>query len=236
MGKVIFELSGVPGSGKTTLVNQFTKSFPQCEVLSDYQFYRKPHKYLNKVRTIRFWLSGDIRIKKILAQMQTECVQYKYRKQHLKKQLNYIRCICLYRHFGTDFNIAISEGMFQALLELMDTVEKSKETMAIEYCAELFHLFSKEFPYVKIVALKLDYRKANFRINHRNDRHNSVDNLGEEKRVILLEKRCRNMEALLNKINADETKIHVLYADKDINDIYSSLIEFVGEMGGYSAL
>ena len=43
------------------------------------------------------------------------------------------------------------------------------------------------------------------------------------------------MEALLNKVNADKTKIHVLYADNDINEVYSSLTEFVTGMGGYSA-
>lgn len=237
MGKFIFELSGVPGSGKTTLVDRLTKSFPQYDILIDYQFYRKQHKYLNKVRTISFWLMGkDKEAKKILAKMRKECVQRRDRGIHLKKQLNYIRCICLYRQFGSNFNIAISEGIFQALLELMDTVKRSKENVAIVYCAELYRLFIEEFSYVNILVLKLDYIKANSRVNHRNDKRNSVDKLREEERIFLLEKRCRNMEILLNVIDTNESKIHVLYADNTCDDVYGKFIEIIGRMGGYNDL
>lgn len=231
MGRIVFEMSGIPGAGKTTLTYMIIDSFSDYHFLTDVSFYRKKQRFISRIRTLWYWLIPRYReIKSLLKTMGRKCVVRENHMLFLKKKMSFIRCLGLYNRYISKNNIALSEGVIQGLFELMDYVEVSEREMAIQYCVDILRKVKQVFPNIKFCLLILDYDVAHDRIVGRKDTNNSVDRMESKKQLQFLRKRYENAILLYEKCEHSDLGVFVLNGEKSLNELLAEIcIQLHGE-------
>lgn len=223
MERIICELSGLPGTGKTTVTNLLIEDLKKnYNIVSDNLFFKIFNiDILNKIFVIWFWFNEENKtIKKLMKEIYKECVNKKDKKKFYRKELHLIRCIYQYKYNKTN-NIIISEGFIQAILELLDFTNEEKRLKAIYLCAEIFKSFKIKNPKINYYILITDYVTAHDRIKKRikvkDYIYNSVDIMSEQDRDLFLKKRYNNIFDFLKVLEKKSLLENVTIIDSNNN-------------------
>ena len=219
MERIILELSGIPGSGKSTLIEGLTQEEAATRFITDSDFYPPKKEGFKALRL--FWYLTDFRNSKFRTQLRPIRTFFQQDKvQFLKKELNILRTISLYRKYYAFNSIALSEGLIQGCFEILDRVDAERIDQAVRCCCDVLGLFCREFPDIRFYILTLDPAAANSRINGRNSSDNSVDCMENPVREAFLCKRSDNCRLLCDALmkTGISDQIHILDASMTAED------------------
>lgn len=194
MEYVSIELNGLPGCGKTTLVNSLDTGIIKYFSLEN-SFFSCLNKPLGRFCSLKFCFFGNILFDiKFIFYVQKHAVCGK-KKHALQKVLKLFRFKGILKQNKNNF--LLSEGYLQIVLEIMDFLDV-KNFQATDIFYEYVKNDLKNLTNLYFVLIKIPVSVAEQRISTRNSPLNTVDLMNPFERQGFLHKRFVNTEYLQN--------------------------------------
>jgi len=226
MGKVLFEVSGLPGSGKSTYVNR---------ILKDNSYFEKEENYyidtygslLKRINSLKYCFRGFGGCQDFVFLLKLICD-----KDVNKKVIAVKKIFKIWRFWGKfeliPKDYLLSEGFIQSYLELMDCMICADKKYIISFFIERIKLYPKLF----FVIIITDYNTAYHRIDGRVGVNNSVDQMQNMERRRFLIKRERNTDHLLYAIKKyiDPNRYILIDARDSINNNVEIIQNFITDI------
>lgn len=183
MGQIIYEMSGLPGSGKSTFVNNICNSVDW--LTKEQQFYYDTyHVRWGNFRTFLYILKGLDSICDITFIIKVLCD-----RDVTNRGMALKRIVKLFKLKGkiksNNRYYLISEGLVQCFCEILDNV--ALEAMPHEqYIWEYFEKTIQRYNNVFFILLLCDAELCNNRIRNRTNVNNTIDTMKDEQRIPFL--------------------------------------------------